>query len=168
MTETCTSICGASGFFGNRGHSGLRAGQMVTVALIAFGVLWRAHGGLVLACAMWILAFVYMRSLPPRLKRLTVPWFSVLLGMVCNATVVVANDGFMPVVGLRPGLKPALPSWISEVHARHLLVLADQRSLSYCSIGDLLIISGVLLWCIGPRIVGLLARVRKRVATGSS
>lgn len=103
-----------SGFLRNPGHLRTRAGKVVPVALIIFGVLWRLHGGLALACAMWICAFVYMRGLPPRLKGLTVPWFSVLLGMVCNATVVVANDGFMPVVGLRPEVKPLLPSWIAE------------------------------------------------------
>jgi hypothetical protein len=130
------------------------------VALIIFGVLWRSHGGLVPACAMWICAFLYMRSLPPRLKALTVPWLSVLLGMVCNATVVVANEGFMPVVGLRPGLRPLLPSWIPEAAANHFLLLADQRSLYYCSVGDVFIISGALLWCIGPRISGLLPRLR--------
>lgn len=136
---------------------GRRASQMITVALIISFILWRLHGGLALACVMWSLAFVYLGSLPERLKDLTVPWFSVLLGMVCNATVIIANGGFMPVVGLHRGFKPLLPTWIQELPAHHLTFLADQRSLQYCSIGDLFIISGVLLWSIGPRIARLLA-----------
>jgi hypothetical protein len=134
--------------------------MVTTVGLIIVFLLWRLHGGLMLACAMWMLAFAYLRTLPPRLKGLIVPWLSVLLGMVCNALVIISNGGFMPVVGLRPGFKPLLPCWISQVSVReaHLRLLADQRSLQYCSIGDVFLISGVLLWCIGPT---LLTHVRK-------
>src|SRR5262249_25801159 len=134
--------------------------MVTTVGLIIVFLLWRLHGGLMLACAMWMLAFAYLRTLPSRLKGLIVPWLSVLLGMVCNALVIISNGGFMPVVGLRPAFKPLFPCWISQVSVReaHLTILADQRSLQYCSIGDVFIISGVLLWCIGP---ALLTLVRK-------
>lgn len=139
--------------------------------LIALLLLWRTHGGLVFACAMWVAAFLYMRVLPRRLKSLTVAWLAVLFGMLCNATVTVANDGFMPVRGFPSGFKPLFPIWIPARPANHLVVLADQHALSYCSIGDLFIISGVLLWCVGPWLVGLLARAqmrRSRLSSGRS
>ena len=127
--------------------------------LILVLVLWRTHGGLLFACAMWVAAFLLMRALPPRLKSLTVAWLAVLFGMLCNATVTVANDGFMPVRGFPSSLKPLFPIWIPARSADHLLVLADQHSLSYYSIGDIFIISGVLLWCVGPSLSRLLGRV---------
>ncbi|MGA7925820.1 MAG: hypothetical protein WCA20_07475 [Candidatus Sulfotelmatobacter sp.] len=121
----------------------------LTVALILASVLWRSHGGLALSCTMWILAFLYMGSLPSRLKTHVVAWFSVFLGLLCNAAVTIANGGFMPVAGLPPSFRPWLPSWCPEIPVHHLLVLADQRSLDYFSVGDVLIISGILLWGVG-------------------
>ena len=140
--------------------------SLVLLVLIALFVLWRTQGGLVFACAMWVAAFFFMRVLPARLKKLTIGWLAVLFGMVCNATVTVANDGFMPVTGLPSGFKPLFPIWIPARSAAHLVVLADQHSLSYCSMGDLFIISGVLLWCVGPWLSGLLNRAQMRRASG--
>jgi hypothetical protein len=121
----------------------------LTVALILSSLLWRSHGGLALACTMWILAFLYMRSLPSRLKTHVVAWFSVFFGMLCNATVIIANGGTMPVAGLPASFRPWLPSWSPQTSVHHLLVLTDQSSLNYFSVGDVLIISGVLLWAVG-------------------
>ncbi len=121
----------------------------LTVALILASLLWRSHGGLALACAMWILSFLYMGSLPSRLKTQVVAWFSVFFGMLCNATVTVANGGTMPVAGLPASFRPWLPSWSPETSVHHLLLLTDQRSLNYFSVGDVFIISGVLLWGVG-------------------
>ena len=134
---------------------------MLTVALIIIALLWRLHGGLALACAMWILAFFYLRSLPPRLKGLPVPWFSVLFGMVCNAVVTISNGGLMPVVGLRQACVPLLKIWILQLPDHHFTFLADQAVLNYCSIGDVFVISGAVLWCIGPSTLVLLTNVRK-------
>jgi len=130
--------------------------------LIVLLLLWRTHGGLVFACAMWALAFFFMHVLPPRLKSLTVAWLAVLFGMLCNATVTVANDGFMPVRGFPSGFKPLFPIWIPTRPADHLVALADQHSLSYFSMGDMFIISGVLLWCVGPWLLGLLRAQMRR------
>jgi hypothetical protein len=127
----------------------LMALTALTVALILASLLWRSHGGLALACTMWILAFLYMRSLPSRLKTHTVAWFSVFLGLLCNAAVTIANGGIMPVAGLPTSFRPWLPSWCPEIPVHHLRVLADQRSLDYFSVGDVLIISGILLWGVG-------------------
>jgi hypothetical protein len=132
------------------------------LVLIALLLIWRTHGGLVLACAMWVMAFLYMRVLPPRLKSLTVAWLAVFFGMLCNATVTVANDGFMPVRGFPLGFKPLFPIWIPAGPADRLTVLADQHALSYYSIGDMFIISGVLLWCVGPSLLRLLTRAQMR------
>jgi len=147
-----------------------RQGQAASIpkwllfALIALLFLWRTQGGLVFACAMWVLAFLYMLRLPPRLKGLPVAWLAVLLGMLCNALVTVANDGFMPVKGLPSDFKPLLPTWVPAQSANHLVVLADQRTLFYFSIGDVLIISGALLWCVGPWLLRSSARFRRRPA----
>jgi len=134
---------------------------MLTVALVIIALLWRLHGGLALACAMWILAFFYLRSLPPRLKSLPVAWFSVLFGMVCNALVIISNGGLMPVVGVHRGLAPLLCSWTLQGSAHHFTILADQAALNYCSIGDVFVLSGAVLWCIGPSALVLLTNARK-------
>ena len=78
--------------------------------------------------------------------HLSVAWLAVLLGMLCNAMVTVANDGVMPVKGLPSGFKPLFPTWIPARPANHLVVLGDQQSLFFFSIGDVLITSGALLW----------------------
>jgi hypothetical protein len=132
---------------------------MLIVALAIATLLWRLHGGLTLSCAMWVLAFAYLHTLPPRLKSLRIPWFSVLVGMLCNALVTVANNGFMPVVGLSRGFIPLLRIWIWQTSGQHLTILADQRALNFCSIGDVFILSGAVLWCVGPLIVAAKARV---------
>ena len=134
---------------------------MIAVLLIAFVLLWRIHGGVLCACTMWVLAFLYLLRLPPRLKGLPVAWHAVLLGMVCNALVTVANGGFMPVQGLPSGFKPLLPTWIPAGSAHSLMILADQRALFYFSIGDVFIISGALLWWLGPWLLRLVGRTRR-------
>jgi hypothetical protein len=133
-------------------------------ALVTLLLLWRTHGGLLLASAMWVVAFLYMRRLPPGLKGLPVAWLAVLLGMLCNAMVSVANDGFMPVTGLPTGFKPLFPTWIAARPANHLVVLGDQHSLFYFSIGDVLIMSGALLWCVGPWLLRSFTRLRPQPA----
>ena len=125
------------------------------------------HGGLLFACAMWVLAFLYMRRLPPRLKGLPVAWLAVLLGMVCNAIVIVANGGFMPVNGIPSGYEPLLPTWVPARSANYFVFLADQYSLFYFSIGDVLIISGALLWFVGPWLLRSFSRLRMRIADAS-
>jgi hypothetical protein len=137
---------------------------MAAILLIALLLLWRAKGGLLLACAMWVLAFLYMRRLPPRLKGLPVAWLAVLCGMFCNAIVTVANGGFMPVTGFPSGVRPLFPTWIPARPANYLVILADQHCLFYFSIGDVLILSGALLWFVGPWLLRALTRSRTRPA----
>jgi hypothetical protein len=139
---------------------------MLTIALVISSLLWRLHGGLTLACLMWILLFLYLRDLPPRLKALPVPWFSVLIGMFCNAMVTIANNGFMPVVGARRGFRPVLRTWVPQVSGHHLTTLADQPGLNYFSIGDVLVISGVVLWCVGPHLLAQMQRLAVAQANG--
>lgn len=133
-------------------------------ALIALLLLWRTHGGLLLASAMWVIAFLFLHRLPPRLKGLPVAWLAVLLGMLCNALVTVANDGVMPVTGLPAGFRPLFPTWVPARAANHLVVLGDQHSLFYFSIGDVLIMSGALLWIVGPRLLRAFTRSRMQPA----
>jgi hypothetical protein len=109
---------------------------------------------------MWVVAFVYMRTLPPRLKSLPVAWLAVLSGMFCNAIVTVANGGFLPVHGIPSGYKPLLATWVPAGTANSLRFLADQHSLYYFSIGDVLIISGTLLWFLGPWVLCSFTRLR--------
>jgi hypothetical protein len=109
---------------------------------------------------MWVVAFVYMQTLPPRLKGLPVAWVAVLAGMFCNAIVTVANGGFMPVNGLPSSYKPLLATWVPAGPAHYLGFLADQHSLFYFSIGDVLIISGALLWFLGPWLLRSWTRLR--------
>jgi hypothetical protein len=108
---------------------------MVPFLLIVLCLLWRTQGGLLFACAMWVLAFLYMRRLPPRLKGLPVAWLTVLLGMLCNAIVTVANGGYMPVAGLPSDVRPLFPTWIPARAANYLVILADQHYLFYFSMG---------------------------------
>jgi hypothetical protein len=133
---------------------------MIAILLVAFVVLWRIHGGVVLACAMWVLAFLYLLRLPPRLKGIPVAWHAVLFGILCNALVTVANGGFMPVQGLPADVKPLFRTWVPGHSAHSLMILADQHALFYFSIGDVFIISGALLWWFGPSLLRATARFR--------
>jgi hypothetical protein len=137
---------------------------MVPFLLIVLCLLWRTQGGLLFACAMWVLAFLYMRRLPPRLKGLPVAWLTVLLGMLCNAIVTVANGGYMPVAGLPSNVRPLFPTWIPARPANYLVILADQHYLFYFSMGDVLIISGALLWFVGPWLLRWLTQSRAQRA----
>ena len=63
--------------------------------------------------------------------------------------------------------KPRLvldPTWIPARPANYLVILADQHYLFYFSIGDVLIISGALLWFVGPRLLRSFTQLRMRRA----
>jgi hypothetical protein len=71
------------------------------------------------------------------------------LGLALNTCVTQLNGATMPVIGMLQRFRPATPLW-TEVNAGHrMLFLADNVSLYYFSIGDLMLIGGgiVLLTC---------------------
>jgi len=88
----------------------------------------------------------------------------IILGAACNALVIAVNGGVMPVIGsdVEGG-----HWWNPLVHyerateEHHLLVLADYPHLLGSSIGDMLILGGVLMLLVG--LVGL--RRRRQEAT---
>lgn len=68
-----------------------------------------------------------------------------LLGLGLNATVTFANGNVMPVVGMPQGFKAASALWIPASKSHHLLLLADQSSLLYYSVGDIILRVGALI-----------------------
>jgi hypothetical protein len=69
-----------------------------------------------------------------------------LCGLILNALVTKANAGTMPVVGLRPTLRPVSPMWGAATCHTRLPFLADQARLGLFSVGDLsLLLGGVLI-----------------------
>jgi len=68
-----------------------------------------------------------------------------LLGITCNALVTLWNAGVMPAVGVPANFRPALPVW--NVSGRgQLLALGDHAAFQGCSIGDLCLMAGLLLF----------------------
>lgn len=72
-----------------------------------------------------------------------------IVGLCLNASVTNANGGTMPVVGMPERFIAASTLWQRAGAHTRLIFLADQHSLWYFSIGDLLLIGGgiVLVFC---------------------
>jgi hypothetical protein len=63
-------------------------------------------------------------------------------GMLLNATVTIANSGWMPMIGMKEVGKTR---WRPAVNTDKLLVLADRTNWGGFSIGDFIIISSLLI-----------------------
>lgn len=107
--------------------------------VVLLWLLWKHTASLVVCMAFWIAVLLYgVRPLIGRRSNLFLAF--VLIGVLSNAVVTVANSGVMP-ANMPVTFVPASPIW--QPAANHsLLWLSDQRALNYFSIGDLCLLMG--------------------------
>lgn len=74
----------------------------------------------------------------------------VLIGILFNGCVTLANHAVMPVVGMPATMIILGPIWVRATVNSHLLWLADQYSLFYFSVGDMFLYAGAILLLIKP------------------
>ena len=72
-------------------------------------------------------------------------------GILCNASVTLANGGFMPVASHRKMQGPARSVWVQKESGTRLTFLADNFGNRFIrfSIGDVLLLAGFFLSFLG-------------------
>jgi len=123
--------------------------------IVALWLAWKHTASLPLCLAFWIIVLIWAVR-PIASRRPSAVWVLVLIGVLSNAVVTLANSGVMPANYDVATFIPASPIW-QPAADRHLLVLSDQRALSYFSIGDLCLLTGSVL--------SFILRRRRRQAT---
>jgi hypothetical protein len=111
--------------------------------IVALWLAWKRTASLPLCLAFWIIVLIWCVR-PIASRRPSAVWVLVLIGVLSNAMVTLANSGVMPANYDVATFIPASPIWQPAAH-RHLLLLSDQRALSYFSIGDLCLLTGSVL-----------------------
>jgi hypothetical protein len=68
-------------------------------------------------------------------------------GILCNASVTLANGGFMPVAAHRKMRGPARSLWVQKHSGMRLTFLADNFGNRFIrfSIGDVLLLAGIIV-----------------------
>jgi len=111
--------------------------------IVALWLAWKRTASLPLCLSFWIIVLIWgVRPIASR--RPSAVWVLVLIGVLSNAMVTLANSGVMPANYDVATFIPASPIW-QPAADRHLLLLSDQRALSYFSIGDLCLLTGSVL-----------------------
>src|SRR5215469_13559499 len=112
--------------------------QLGLVALL--WLIWKHTASLAVCMTFWIAVLLYaVRPLIGRWPNLVIAL--VLIGVLSNAVVTVANSGVMP-ANMPTKFVPASPIWQPAAAHHRLLWLSDQRRLDYFSIGDLCLLIG--------------------------
>lgn len=120
---------------------------LALAALLAARIVWQRRPGLA-ACAMfWGLAaallFLEWQS--------GIAQYLFAAGILCNASVTVANGGFMPVASHRKMRGPARSVWVQKENGTRLTFLADNfgnRAIRF-SVGDVLLLAGLIVSLFG-------------------
>lgn len=113
--------------------------KMSLLALLGLRFLWQKVPGLPSALVFWSYSF-FLRFTDPSRSKWTF-WLT-FAGALSNATVTLANMGYMPVIG--KGMGSAISVWTPATVESKLLLLADRTAWWGCSIGDFLIAAGIL------------------------
>jgi hypothetical protein len=116
------------------------------ICVLCIGALWRTTASMTFCYLFWIttLAWVVRYIIRAKVKG----GLFVLLGITSNALVTSLNNGVMPSVGISSTFQPAAPIWNVSGKGQWLL-LADQAALYRFSIGDIVLITGFLMFLIG-------------------
>lgn len=117
------------------------AALLVIAALIIRFAYWQIHPSLLSASIFWatfITGFVlYIIAEKIIFRRVT--RIIILSGSILNATVIFANDGFMPTVG-----NTTYSIWVASNSTAHQLLNLSDKYAGF-SIGDFFIIGGILI-----------------------
>lgn len=108
--------------------------------VVSLWLIWKHTASLAVCMTFWITVLLYaVRPLVGRRSNLIIAL--VLIGVLSNAVVTLANSGVMP-ANMPPKFVPASPIWQPAAAHHNLLWLSDQRRLDYFSIGDLCLLIG--------------------------
>jgi hypothetical protein len=116
---------------------------LAPVALLAARLLWQKVPSLATCALFWGIALaVLVLGWPAGL-----PQYAFGLGILCNASVTLANGGFMPVAAHRRLIGPARSLWVQRQSGQRLLFLADNFGNRFVrfSVGDVFLLIGISL-----------------------
>jgi hypothetical protein len=116
---------------------------LAPISLLAARILWQRMPGLATCALFWALAVVVIALGWP----VGLPQFIFAAGIFCNASVTLANGGFMPVAAHRKQAGPARSLWVQRHTGQRLLFLADNFGNRWIrfSVGDVLLLAGIVL-----------------------
>jgi hypothetical protein len=111
--------------------------------VVCLWALWKTSASIAFCCLFWIttLAWAVRYIVHTEAKGR----FFILMGITSNALVTSDNGGVMPSVGIPSTFQPASPIWSVSGQGRWLL-LADRAALYRFSIGDIFLITGLLMF----------------------
>ena len=120
---------------------------LAPVALLAGRLLWQRKPNSGTCALFWGIAAV----------AFVLAWSSAFshaafgLGMLFNASVTLANGGFMPVAAHRRLRKPARSLWVQRQSGHRLVFLGDNFGNRFIrfSVGDVLLVMGLALAFLG-------------------
>ena len=115
--------------------------------LLGARLLWQRMPGLTTCALFWgIATAVLLLSWPGGPSQ-----FAFGGGILCNASVTLANGGFMPVAARWREKGPARSLWVQRESGQRLLFLADNFGNRFIrfSIGDVLLLIGLALSFLG-------------------
>jgi hypothetical protein len=112
-------------------------------AIFGARAVWQRKPGFGTCLAFWLTSFVVLVLFQ---FEWTVSDFLLTAGILCNATVTLANGGFMPVAVRRPLDHRARSLWVQRRDGQRLLFLADNfgNDVVRFSIGDILLLAGIV------------------------
>jgi hypothetical protein len=113
------------------------------VCILCLWALWKANANLAFCYLFWVTTLAWAVRYIIHTKA--IGGWVILLGITSNALVTLWNDGVMPAVGVPATFQPASPIWNVSGKGQWL-ALGDQAAFHGCSIGDLCLIAGLLLF----------------------
>ncbi len=115
------------------------------VCVMCLCALWKATANLAFCYLFWVTTLAWGVRYIVHAKP--TGGLVILLGITSNALVTLWNEGVMPAVGVPSTFHPASPVWNVSGKGQ-LLAFGDQAALHGCSIGDICLIAGLLLFVI--------------------
>jgi hypothetical protein len=111
--------------------------------VLCLWALWKATANLAFCYLFWITTLAWVVRYIVHAKA--IGGLFILLGITSNALVTLLNEGVMPSVGIPSTFQPASPIWNVSGNGQWL-ALGDQAALYRFSVGDILLIVGLLLF----------------------
>jgi hypothetical protein len=111
------------------------------VAVLVTWLAWKHTASLSMCWLFWLTVL----TIEMRIRQFNYGVVLLIVGTASNALVTLLNDGVMPVVGMPATVQARFPIWHMAGAGNRMLILADQASLSYFSVGDLCMQAGCLV-----------------------
>jgi hypothetical protein len=111
------------------------------IAVLVTWLAWKHTASLSMCWLFWLTVL----TIEMRIRQFNYGVVLLIVGTASNALVTLLNDGVMPVVGMPATVQARFPIWHMAGAGNRMLLLADQASLSYFSVGDLCMQAGCLV-----------------------